>query len=368
MSKLARENILKIKPYEPGKPIEEVQRELGLKEVIKLASNENPLGPSPKAVEAIRRSLSNLNRYPDGNCFYLKRKLAAKLKVKPENLIVGNGSDELIVLAMRALVNEGEEVIIAKPTFLVYEIAAQAVGAKIVFVPLKNFKYDLVAMKKKINPKTKIVFMANPDNPTGSYVNKKEVEVFLKDLPESVIVYFDEAYAEVVGEKDYPNTLKYLNTKNVIIARSFSKAYGLAGLRIGYAVSCPDFINYMNRVREPFNVNSLAQVAAVAALDDKVFLSRTKNLLKEGKVYLYKNFKKLGLKYIPSATNFILVEVKKDSSEIFRKLLKLGVIVRDMKAWKLNTFIRVTIGTKAENKKFIEALEKTLVQRSASSV
>lgn len=363
MSKLARIDILKIKPYQPGKPIEEVERELGLKKVVKLASNENPLGPSPLALEAIRRGLSTLNRYPDGNSFYLKRKLATKLKVKTENLIIGNGSDELIVLAIRAFVNKGDEVIIARPTFLVYEIASLAVGAKIVFVPLKNFKYDLAAMKKKITSKTKIVFIANPDNPTGSYVNKKEVEAFLKGLPKSVIVYFDEAYAEVVAEKDYPNTLKYLNSKNVIIARSFSKAYGLAGLRVGVSVSRPEFIDYMNRVREPFNVNSLAQIGAAAALDDKIFLQRTKNLLKEGKIYLYKNFKRLGLKYIPSATNFILLDLKKNSSVIFKKLLKLGVIVRDMNAWKLNTFIRVTIGTKAENKKFIEALEKVLEKK-----
>lgn len=360
MSSLARPNILKIKPYEPGKPMEEVQRQLGLKEVIKLASNENPLGPSPKAVEAIRRSLFNLNRYPDGNCFYLKQKLAIKLKLKLENLIIGNGSDELIVLAIKAFVNEGDEVIIARPTFLVYEIASQVAKAKIIFVPLKNFKYDLVSMKKKITTKTKIVFIANPDNPTGSYVNKKEVEIFLKGLPKSAIVYFDEAYAEIVGEKDYPHTLKYLNSKNIIIARSFSKAYGLAGLRIGYAIAKPEFINYMDRVREPFNVNSLAQVAARAALDDKVFLNRTKNLLKQGKSYLYSNFRRLGLKYIPSAANFILLDIKKDSSRLFKKLLKLGVIVRDMRAWKLNTFIRVTIGTNSENKKFIRALEKTL--------
>ena len=272
MTKLARKSILKIRPYQPGKPIEEVQRELGLKKVIKLASNENPLGPSPKAVLAIRRALFSLNRYPDGNSFYLKQKLAAKLKVKTENLIIGNGSDELIVLAIRAFVNEGDEVIIARPTFLVYEIASLAAGAKIVFVPLKNFKYDLAAMKKKVTPKTKIVFIANPDNPTGSYMNKKEVEVFLKGLPKSVIVYFDEAYAEVVREKDYPNTLRYLKAKNVIIARSFSKAYGLAGLRVGVSISRPEFIDYMNRVREPFNVNSLAQIGAAAALDDKIFL------------------------------------------------------------------------------------------------
>lgn len=360
MNKLARSDILKVKPYEPGKPIEEVQRELGLKTVIKLASNENPLGPSPKAVEAIRRALSNLNRYPDGNCFYLKQKLASRLKVKPQNLIIGNGSDELIVLAIRAFVNKGEEVIISRPTFLVYEIASRVVGAKITFVPLKNFRYDLPSIKKKITPRTKMVFIANPDNPTGSYVNKREVDTFLKGLPKSVIIYFDEAYAEVVGERDYPETLKYLGRKNIVIARSFSKAYGLAGLRIGYAVAKPEVINYMNRVREPFNVNSLAQVAARAALDDKLFLKRTRSLLKKEKKYLYSNFKRLGFKYIPSATNFILVDTGKNSSGIFKRLLKLGIIVREMKAWKLNTFIRVTIGTKGENRKFIKALEKIM--------
>lgn len=358
---LARKNILNITPYEPGKPIEEVQREFGLKEVIKMASNENPLGPSPKAISAIKKNLKNLNRYPDSHSFYLKQKLARKLGIRPENLVIGNGSDEIIVLALKAFLNEGEEVVIADTTFLIYDIASQAANAKISVVPMKNFKYDLKAMKEKISDKTKIIFIANPDNPTGTYVTENEVSSFMKAIPKNVIVFFDEAYYEFgKQQKDFPNTMKYLNKENVIIARTFSKTYGLSGLRIGYAISNPEFINYINRVREPFNVNMLAQIGALAALDDKVFLKKTLSNTKKGKEFLYREFDKLGLAYVPSATNFILVNIKKDCKEVFKKLLKLGIIIRDMKGWGLDTYIRVTVGTDKENKKFIKALRRVL--------
>lgn len=356
---LVRKDILNIRAYEPGKPIEELQRELGLKRIIKLASNENPLGPSPKAILAIKKSLANLNRYPDSLSFYLKEKLSKKLKLDPANFIISNGSDEITTLILKAFLNESEEVIIAKPTFLIYEIASKISGAKIKFIPLKNFRYDLKAMKNAITKKTKIIFIANPDNPTGTYVNRKEVDIFLKHLLPKTILYFDEAYYELVEANDFPNMIRYLNSKNIIISRSFSKSYGLAGLRIGYGIARKELIECLERVREPFNVNYLAQVAAEKALDDEGFLKRTREVIFEGKKFLYREFKKLGLDFIPTQANFILFKIK-DSKKIYSDLLKEGVIVREMSQWGLKDFIRVTIGKKEENKKFIEALKKVL--------
>lgn len=357
---LPSENILKIKPYVPGKPIDEVRRQFRLKNVIKLASNENALGPSKKALAAIKATLDQINRYPDGDCFYLKRKLAKRLRLAPENLIFGCGSDELIVLTLRAFINKGDEVIIARPTFLIYEIASRIAGARIRYVPLRDLRYDLGAMKRAIGPKTKIIFIANPDNPTGTYVNKKELTSFMRGLPEDLIVYFDEAYYELVEKRDFQNGLKYLNSHNVIVARTFSKAYGLSGLRIGYGVSRPQIINYLNRVREPFNVNSLAQAAALAALDDQAHLVRTRRCLRQGKDYLYKNLKKINLSYVESVTNFILVKVGPGAYGIFQKLLRKGIIVRNMRAWGMDNFIRVTVGTMPENRRFIKALKEVI--------
>jgi len=361
MKKIARKEIFKVSPYIPGKPIEEVQRELGLKKVIKLASNESPLPPSPKAVKAIIRAVKNVNRYPEGSCYYLRQKLARKLGVKENELVFANGSDELIVLAVRAFVYPGEEIIVAKPTFLIYEIAATIHGAKVVTVPMKNFRYDLKAMKAKVTPKTKIIYIANPDNPTGSYVNKKEVAEFLKGLRKDVIVYFDEAYYELVDKKDYPQTLPLLKKmKNLIIARTFSKAYSLAGLRVGYGIGTPETIDCLERVREPFNINSLAQVAATASLDDPAQLARLRKILKQGKAYLVKNFKQMGIEFVPSATNFILMKLEQDGTDITNRLMRQGVIVRNMIGWGLKDCIRVTIGTMEENRKFINALRRVL--------
>jgi len=357
---LVRKNISNIKSYRPGKPIEELQRELGLKEVIKLASNENPLGPSPKAISAIRKNLLNLNRYPDSSCFYLKEKLSKKLKLSPENLIISNGSDEIITLILRAFLNEGQEVIIAKPTFLIYEIASKISGAKIKFIPLKNFKYDLEAMRDSIKKKTKIIFIANPDNPTGTYLNRREVDVFLKDMPSNVICYFDEAYYELVETKDFSDTIRYLDSKNIVISRSFSKSYGLAGIRCGYGIAKKEIIEYLDKVREPFNVNYLAQVAAIAALDDEKFLKKIREVIFEGKRFLYREFKRLGIDFIPTQANFILFKIK-DSQKIYSELLKKGIIVREMSQWGLKDFIRVTIGKKEENRRFIEALKKIML-------
>ena len=363
MENIIKKNILNIKHYVPGKPIEEVRREFKLDDVIKLASNENCFGPSPKAVKAIRKSLGAINRYPDASSFYLKKRMARFLKVNEDNLIFGNGSDEIIGIAVRTFVNDGDEVVIAKPTFLIYEIASQLHNASIKSVPLtKGFKYDLGAMKDAISDKTKIVFIANPDNPTGTYVTKDELDRFFKGLPDKVVVFLDEAYFEFARSsyKDYPNGLDYLERPNVIVSRSFSKIYGLAGLRIGYGIASPVIISYMERVRDPFNVNLLAQTAAMSALDDKAFVKKTLVHVDKEKEKLYSAFRSMGLKYIESATNFILVDVREDCKTVFNKLLKEGVIVRDMKAWGLDTFIRITIGTSEENKRFVKALEKVL--------
>ena len=363
MKSRIRQNLLDVKNYVPGKPIEEVQRELGLKEVIKLASNENCFGPSPKALAAIRANLKNIHRYPDSLSFYLRKKLANRLGVEESSLIFGNGSDEIIGMAIRTFVGEGDEVVIAKPTFLIYEIVSQAQNAKINLVPLtKDLKHDLRKMRELVTEKTKVVFIANPDNPTGTYVTRGELEEFLDGLPESTVVFLDEAYCEFAKSsfKDYPDGLDYLDRPGVIVARTFSKIYGLAGLRIGYGISNPEVISYMEKTREPFNVNILAQAGALAALDDKAFLRKTLSHVAGEKKFLYSVFDKMGLEYKESATNFVIVDVKRDCKEVFNNLLKKGVIVRDMKAWGYNSLIRVTIGTRAEDEKFVAALKKVL--------
>ncbi|OGW75068.1 MAG: histidinol-phosphate transaminase [Omnitrophica bacterium RBG_13_46_9] len=366
MEKLAKESILKIKSYIPGKPIEEVKRELRLKSAVKLASNENALPPSKKVVRAAKRALMSLNRYPDGNCFYLKRALADRFRMSPDNVIIGNGSDEIIVLTLRAFLRSDEEVIIARPTFLIYEIASQIEGAKVKFVPLKNFRYDIPGIVRLISDKTKVIFIANPDNPTGTYVTKKEINFLISRAPRDTILYFDEAYFEFAKDvSDYPDTIKYLSApsgkgKNIIVTRSFSKIYSLAGARVGYGVAKRSIIDCLNRVREPFNVNSVAQEAALAALDDKRHIERTLRLVKKGKFFLYKKLDSLGIGYIPSVTNFILIDMGKQSKDVYKKLLEHGVIVREMSPWRLNNFIRVTIGTMDENRRFIRALKKIL--------
>lgn len=357
---LVRKHILSIEPYEAGRPIEEIKRQLGLKEVIKLASNENPLGPSPKAMEAIRRNLTLINRYPDTNGFYLKRKLAKVLNLQASSIVLGNGSDELIDIIIKTFVEEDEHVITADGTFLEYKIISQVKGRRVVTVPLKYFKYDLEAFKKKIDKKTKLIFISNPNNPTGTYLTKYEIEDFIRSLPESVLLVLDEAYDTFIDVDDFPNSLRYIRDKNVIVLKTFSKAYGLAGLRVGYAVSRPEFASYMEVARQPFNVNLLAQAAATAALDDKKFLKKSRRIILEGKEYLYDALVKMGIAYVPSVTNFILLDVGREGVSVFKEMLKYGVIIRDMKQYGFKNFIRVTIGTKKENERFIKVLKKVL--------
>lgn len=348
--------------YQPGKPIEELQRELGVRSVVKLASNENALGPSPKAVAAARAVLGNLHRYPDGGCFALRNKLARHLRVSPDQLVFGNGSDELLVFAVRAFAGKGDEIVIADPTFLIYEIAGQAENAAVVKVPMKDFHYDLDAMRKAVTARTKLVFIANPDNPVGTIVTEKALTRFLKTLPPRVIVVLDEAYFEFAQERrTYPHSLKLLTQfPNLVVTRTFSKAYGLAGLRVGYAVARADVAAALSKVREPFNVNLPAQAAALAALDDARHLRRTLRLVNKGRRYLTEELEKLGGRCLDTATNFVLSDLGRDTQPLYQALLKKGVIVRPMKAWGLPTFIRVTIGKRDENRRFVQALREVL--------
>lgn len=359
----ARAAVRTLAAYQPGRPIEAVKRQLKLSSVIKLASNENALGPSPKAIAALRKVTEQLHRYPDANCTELRARLAKKLRVAPESVIVGNGSDELIVLALRAFVDPGDAVVVAQPTFLIYELQAKACGASVTVVPQRGYRYDLKAMRAAITPHTKLVFIANPDNPTGTYVTKRELRRFLQDLPHETIAFLDEAYYEFVEAADYPQTIGYVKDRAVIVTRSFSKAYGLAGLRVGYGIASPQIIAAMNAVREPFNVNSLAQAAAAAALEDTVFLARTRTLVREGRRFLTRQLDALKLRYVPSVTNFILIELGPGAPEIAKALLGRGIIVREMSAWKLSGCLRVTIGTMTENRKFIQALKSALGSR-----
>ena len=356
----ARNVLHGLEPYIPGTPIEEVKRKYGLRSVTKLASNENPLGPSPKAVEALKSAAANLHRYPDGSCRLLKQKLAKVWKVEPENVSVGNGSDELLVLALRAFADPGDEVVVATPTFLVYGIQAKACGAAVRAVPQRDHRYDLAAMKAAVTPQTKLVFIANPDNPTGTYVTKKELGDFLIGLPPQVITVVDEAYYELVDAKDYPHTIPLIHEYPLIVTRTFSKAYGLAGLRVGYGIAQPSIITALEAIREPFNVNSLAQAAAVAALDDKTFLAKTRQVVSSGRKLLCRELDRLKLRYVPSAANFVLIEVGPNAPQLAQALLERGVIVREMSAWKLSGFIRVTIGTPEENQRLIQTLKACL--------
>lgn len=358
---IARKIIFDIKPYVPGKPIEEVERELGIKNIIKMASNENPFGPSPKAMAAMKEALERISLYPDGNCFYLREALAKKMCVELDNIIVGNGSDEILKLIAETFLDPGDEIVIAQPTFSEYEFVGKIMGASCVFVPLKDFTHDLEAMSKAVNEKTKIVFICNPNNPTGTVVTKFQADEFLKELDPRVLVVFDEAYYEYVDHKEYPESLEYVGEQqNVITLRTFSKIYGIAGQRIGYGVAKPEIISAVNRVREPFNVNTLAQVGALAALEDDEHLKRSFQGNLEGKEYLARWFQEKGLYYVPTQANFIFLQVGVDCQKVFKEMLGEGVIVRTGDIFGYPDFIRVTIGTMEENERFTRTLEKVI--------
>ncbi|MGM0471185.1 MAG: histidinol-phosphate transaminase [Bacillota bacterium] len=359
---MIREEILDIKPYVPGKPIEEVKRELGLDDIIKLASNENPLGPSPKAIEAMQETAKEVNLYPDGNCYQLRDALCSRLGIAEDEIIFGNGSDGLLKLIAETFLNPGEEVIAADTTFSQYEFVAQVMGGQVTEVPLRDdYTHDLEAMAAAVTEQTKLVFVCNPNNPTGTIVTQEEVESFLTAIPDDVIVIFDEAYKEYVTADNYPETLDYLaEYDNVIISRTFSKAYGLAGLRVGYCIAQADLISYISRVRPPFEVNLMSQRAAVAALEDRKHLTRSREVNSQGKEYLYQEFERLDLDYVPTETNFILVDVDQDPEALFNRMLKQGVIIRNTESFGLENKIRVTIGTPEQNERLINTLEAEL--------
>ncbi len=348
-------------PYPPGKPIEELERELGITGSIKLASNENPLGPSKKAVSAIERALTTLHRYPDGSNFYLKERLSEVLSIEPGALIFGNGSNEIIELLFRTFCEKGSEIVMGEPSFAVYPIISQASGAVAIKVPLDaDFRHDLNAMAEAITDKTRIVFIANPNNPTGTIVEAGAFDSFMSRVPDNVIVVMDEAYAEFVSSSEYPQSIEYVRAgAPVVVLRTFSKVYGLAGLRVGYGVANPELVGYMDRVRQPFNVNALAQAAALGALNDEEHLRATIGNNKTGYDYLTGELVNLGLAVVPSEANFFMVKVG-DGKRVYTELLKTGVIVRPMASYGLGEYIRVTVGTPKENERFIEMLKQVI--------
>ncbi|MBW1827956.1 MAG: histidinol-phosphate transaminase [Deltaproteobacteria bacterium] len=361
MKKLVREGVEDLIPYPPGKPIEELERELGIKGSIKLASNENPLGPSPMAVQAAMDKVQGLHRYPDGSGYYLKTRLSEKFGLPMSQIILGNGSNELIELIVRTFLSPGEQVVQAFPTFLVYEKVVKGAGGQMISVPLSDFRIDLNAIADAITAETKIIFLTNPNNPTGSAFSKDEMSGFLKKIPDDVIVVLDEAYIEFVSDEDVAQGLDLLSAHPLLaVLRTFSKLYGLAGLRIGYGFAAEDLIDYMNRVRQPFNANTLAQAAAIAALDDSEFVSRTLKVVKEGLQYLYQNLDEMGLEFLPTQTNFFLIRVPRKGKEIYERMLKKGVIVRSMDSYGLPDHIRINVGLPEENERFVRSLKEIL--------
>jgi len=349
-----RNSLRKLKAYKPGKPAEELKRELGIDRVYKLASNESPFCPL-HIKRAVLEELNNVNRYPQGDCFYLRKLLAAKLKVNKEQLVFGNGSDDIIIMTIRAFADSSSNIVIASPTFLMYELQARASGVDVRKVPLKNYRYDLKAMARSVNKNTAVVFIANPDNPHGTYIYHSEIVEFLSRIPKSTLVFLDEAYYEFVPKKKFPQSIKLLNERgNIIITRTFSKAYGLAGSRIGYAVTTLSISEELNKVREPFNVNRFAQAAAVASLKNNSFMKDSVNYINKEKKFFYKVFKNLNIEYIESATNFILVNFKGNTRKLYHYLLKRGVIIRDLSSWGMDGFFRVTVGLHKENVFFVK--------------
>ena len=351
-----------LEPYPPGLPIEEVERKLGIHGSIKLASNENPLGPSPRAVEAIARSLPALHRYPDGSTFYLRQRLAERHGVAPEEILVGNGSNEIIELVVRALMQPGDEAVMADQAFLIYGIVVQAVGGRAIKVPLREFRHDLDAMAAAVTARTRVVFVANPNNPTGTIVHRDAWRRLLAAVRgRELLVVADEAYAEYVRDPAYPDTVHERSdgTVPVITLRTFSKLFGLAGLRVGYGVASPLVVDLLARVRQPFNVNGLAQVGALAALDDTEHVERTLAVNREGMAYLEEALAALGLAFVPSQANFILVRVGRGLA-VYDALLRRGVITRPMDAYGFPEHLRVTVGLAEENRRFITTLEAVL--------
>jgi len=357
---LVPEWIQKLAAYPPGMPLEELEREYGISGSIKLASNENPLGPSPRALAAIEAALGSLHRYPDGSGFYLRRALAERHGVPADAIILGNGSNDIIELVARAFLHRGDDAIMAEQAFVIYQMVVQATGATPRPIPLKNYTHDLDAIAQAIGRHTRIVFLANPNNPTGTIYTRDEWEDFLDSVPSDVVIVADDAYADYVEDPAYPNSLGYQRRGRLLITlRTFSKIYGLAGLRIGYGVAPAEVVEVLNRIRQPFNVNSLAQVAALAALDDVAHVERTRTNNREGLALLRASCERLGVAYVPSWANFLLVDVG-EGSRVYEALLRRGVITRPMEVYGLPRHLRVTVGTPAENQRFVDSLAAVL--------
>ena len=358
---LATIGVQQLIPYKAGKPIEELERELGLTEIIKLASNENPIGPGKKAIAAIQQALAGLALYPDGSGFSLKQALSKKYSVSSEQITLGNGSNELLELVARAFLTPAHEVVFSQHAFAVYPIVTQSVGAKAVVVPAINYGHDLDGMLAAVTDKTRIVFIANPNNPTGTLLSQESVERFISALPDTCICVLDEAYFEFVSSLEAIDSIEWLKKfPNLLITRTFSKAYGLAGLRVGYGLSSPEMADILNRVRQPFNNNTLALVAAEAALNDEEHLQETIRVNASGMLQLTEGFKALSLEWISSSGNFVLVDLKKSGQVIYDALLRKGVIVRPVGNYELPHHLRISIGTEAENNVFLKALAETL--------
>lgn len=360
----AKEWISDVRVYEPGKPIEEVARELGFEniaEIVKVASNENELGPSPMAIEAMQEKSSEMHRYPDGGAFYLKQKLAKKITVEPENLLFGAGSNELIVFLCHVFLGQGTHLIMGAEAFAVYFLAAALYEGEAIRVPMPGHVHDLDAMLAAITPETRIVAICNPNNPTGTVVSQEAIDGFIDKLPDHVVAIFDEAYFEVMPEDQQPDVLKHIRAgkKNIIVLRTFSKAYGLAGLRIGYAIGHPILIELLNKVRQPFNVSAMAQAGAMAALDDTRHLEKTREMVARGVEFFERELPKIGIETVPSGANFILVKTGQGRM-IFERLQKLKVIVRPMDAYGMPDYIRITIGTSEQNQHVLEGLKKAM--------
>lgn len=358
---LAAAGVQGLSPYQAGKPIEELERELGITNIVKLASNENPLGPSAAVIAACEKAARDITRYPDANGFELKRSIADKFGLQLNQLTLGCGSNDVLDLVARTFLTAGTSAVFSQYAFIVYPIATQACGARAIVTPAQDWGHDLDAMLAAIAADTRVVFIANPNNPTGTSLTKTQLQNFLRKVPENVVVVLDEAYTEYVESADFPNGLALLNEfSNLIVTRTFSKAYGLAALRVGYAVSNPQIADLLNRVRAPFNVTSLGLAAAQAALADDDYLVRSRALNKQGMAQIVEGIKKLGLSYIPSAGNFITVQMPGDAMAIYNKLLREGVIVRPLQPYRMPNHLRISIGLPEENDKFLRALPKVL--------
>lgn len=362
IARLANPHVRELTPYPPGKPIEELERELGITGSVKLASNESPLGPSRRAVEAIHAAVESLNRYPDGSCYYLREALAARLGVAGENLLFGAGSDEILELLAKAFLAPGDEAVFPWPSFAMYPIVTQGMGAVPVRAELDaDYRADVEKLAAAVTPRTRLLFLANPNNPTGTSIGAAAFQRLLESVPEDVIVACDEAYLEYVRRADFPDALRALRERStLVVLRTFSKIHGLAGLRVGYAIGDPELIGILERARHPFNVNSLAQVAACAALQDEEHVAAVQKLTREGLARLERGFEELGLRYAQSDANFVLVDVGERAADLYQHLLRRGVIVRPLGAFGLDRHLRVTVGLPEENERLLEVLREAL--------